>query len=58
MLDAFIIEQIRRRESVDDRPTLQLPLPEGREPVPPPAEHDSQSDDDGQRGVVIIDFGS
>ena len=61
MLDAFIIEQIRsrREKAVDNRPTLQLPLPPGREPMPTEQEQDSRPNGDeetGQRGVVIIDF--
>jgi hypothetical protein len=58
MLDAFIIEEIKRRDreqSAEDRPVLELPLP--RSP-PEPAQHD---DEDGPRerdrgGVVIIDY--
>jgi hypothetical protein len=59
MLDAFVIEEIRRRErdsSLDDRPVVELPLP-SHEPAP-------ESDDvDGgsgrpERGVVIIDYAS
>ncbi len=56
MLDAFIIEEIKRRDRVverDDRPVVELPVPtppEGREP--------RRDDDDhgGGRGVVIIDY--
>jgi len=58
MLDAFIIEEIKRRDreqSVDDRPVVELPVP------PPPAEplnRDGDRDDrDRDRGnVVIIDY--
>ena len=55
MLDAFIIEEIKRRDrerAADDRPVVQLPVPE-----PPPAHHDDR--DSGDRGggnVVIIDY--
>jgi hypothetical protein len=61
MLDAFVIEEIRRREretSRDDRPAIELPIP-NHEPAP-----DSDADDvDGgsgrpERGVVIIDYAS
>jgi hypothetical protein len=56
MLDAFVIEEIQRRERErgrDDRPGIQIPLPEPEAPVddekppePPPA-----------GGVIIIDYG-
>jgi hypothetical protein len=57
MLDAFIIEEIKRREREhgrEDRPVAELPLPQ-----PPPAP--SGAGDDGpppqpDRGVVIIDY--
>jgi hypothetical protein len=56
MLDAFIIEEIKRRDreqTADDRPVVELPLPE----PPPPAEHDDETPrDPGGRGVVIIDY--
>jgi hypothetical protein len=58
MLDAFIIEEIKRRErerSTDDRPVVELPLPQ----PPDPAHHDDEGrrDDDRDRGgVVIIDY--
>jgi len=55
MLDAFIIEEIRRRERErerrdHDRPSIQVPLPDpGRAP--------QQSEEDKpQRGVIIIDY--
>ncbi len=54
MLDAYVIEEIRRRERErgrDDRPAVELPVP------PPPASDDGEG---GQRppdrGVVIIDY--
>ena len=57
MLDAFIIEEIRKREQERDsqRPRLDLPLPEPR----PQRQNDTgeqQEDDAPQRGVVIIDY--
>ncbi len=55
MLDAFIIEEIRRREQEreNDRPRVDLPLPE-----PTPQRQNDRRDDDQapQRGVVIIDY--
>ncbi len=57
MLDAFIIEEIKRRDrgrESDDRPGIQLPLPQPREP----AHHeDERPDRERDRGsVVIIDY--
>lgn len=56
MLDAFIIEEIKRRErdqSADDRPVVELPLPQ----PPQPAHHDDETPrDPGGGGVVIIDY--
>ncbi|HEX8910527.1 MAG TPA: hypothetical protein VF805_15085 [Anaeromyxobacteraceae bacterium] len=55
MLDAFIIEEIKRQErerTADDRPVVQLPIPE----PPAPAHHDDQGDGGGGGGVVIIDY--
>ncbi len=57
MLDAFIIEEIKRRDrerTRDDRPVVELPIPQ---PPPMPAQHDDESPrDDRDRGVVIIDY--
>ncbi len=56
MLDAYVIEEIKRRErekTRDDRPAIELPVPIGptRAPEdPPPKDHDGG-------GVVIIDYG-
>jgi hypothetical protein len=56
MLDAFIIEEIKRRDreqSVDDRPVVELPIPQPREP----AHHDDDAPHERDRGgVVIIDY--
>ncbi len=57
MLDAYVIEEIKRRErdkAVEDRPVVELPVPTG--PGGPP----DRDDDDGSpdRGVVIIDYSS
>lgn len=57
MLDAFIIEEIKRREQEaerrrdEQRPRHELPLPTRREPLP--REDDQPSED---RGVTIIDY--
>ncbi len=63
MLDAFVIEEIKRREGErgrDDRPVVELPLPR-----PQPASdggsqnggQDGGDDESPDRGVVIIDYG-
>ncbi len=57
MLDAFVIEEIKRRERRrEDRPVIELPLP-----VPPPPSDEGSPDggdgDSRDRGVVIIDYG-
>jgi hypothetical protein len=54
MLDAFIIEEIRRREQERERrdrerPCIQIPVPE-------PSRAPKQSEDKPQRGVIIIDY--
>jgi hypothetical protein len=55
MLDAFIIEEIKRRDreqSRDDRPVVELPVP-----PPPGADREQRrDDDDDHRGVIIIDY--
>lgn len=56
MLDAYVIEEIKRRERErgrDDRPAIELPLPA---PPPPGRTPDREEDDRRDRGVVIIDF--
>lgn len=56
MLDAFIIEEIRRRERVreeDDRPVAELPLPM---PEERPKRRTETEDEKPQRGVVVIDM--
>jgi hypothetical protein len=58
MLDAYVIEEIKRRErgqERDERPSLDLPLPP---PAPAPDRDRDREDDRGDRdrGVVIIDY--
>jgi hypothetical protein len=59
MLDAFIIEELRRREERErgqaEQPRMELPLEERRERLPSPRE-DEKSERNPERGVVIIDF--
>jgi hypothetical protein len=58
MLDAFIIEEIKRRDQHDrrdDRPVVELPvptIPTGRSDRTPEGEVPPDRD----RGVVIIDY--
>jgi hypothetical protein len=58
MLDAFIIEEIKRRDreqTRDDRPVVELPVPQ---PIGPAHHDDGPQDPDRGRGggVVIIDY--
>ncbi len=56
MLDAYVIEEIKRREREkprDDRPSIELPVPVG--PAGGPEEPPSKDRDQGG-GVVIIDY--
>jgi hypothetical protein len=56
MLDAYVIEEIKRRERQrerDDRPAVELPVPSRPDPGPRHEEDDPRGDD---RGVVIIDY--
>ena len=58
MLDAYVIEEIKRRERErqrDDRPAVELPLPPPDDRRTP--DRDPQ-DENHDRGVVIIDYGS
>ena len=55
MLPPFIIEQIRRRESEEqaryEQPQLELPI------TPPrPRRPEAPKDDEGNRGVIILDL--
>ncbi len=56
MLDAYVIEEIRRRErdkGRGERPAIELPVPQ-----PPPGRPPDREEDDGgdDHGVVIIDY--
>jgi hypothetical protein len=56
MLDAFIIEEIKRRERIrreDERPGVELPLPGLDRPE---RRSDRQDEDPPKRGVVIIEL--
>lgn len=57
MLDAFIIEKIKRREDErrreEQRPAIQIPLPQ---PVPSRREPPPADEEESPRGVIIIDL--
>lgn len=59
MLDAFIIEELRRREEQErnrqsrERPVLELPI-DDREA--PPFNRRPEEEEKGERGVVVIDL--
>ena len=60
MLDAYIIEELRRQDERHRdlrRPVLEIPKDE---PIDGPDEPDDDDDDDESedRGVIIIDYGS
>lgn len=54
MLPPFIIEQIRKREedSLPTQPLIELPLPA----QPPRPRRQAEEEDEGERGVVIIEL--
>ena len=59
MLDAFIIEQIQRRERKSEhiQPALEQPGRFPLEPMPAPREPKSRiDDDDGDDGITYIDM--
>jgi hypothetical protein len=58
MLDAFVIEEIQRRErdrGRDDRPAIQIPVPA---PPDPSSQERPESPGTPEHGVIIIDYGS
>ena len=61
MLDAFIIEEIKRRERLrkeSERPTIQIPLPsdDDTEEERPNRRSGDGEEDRPSRGVVVIDL--
>jgi len=59
MLDAFIIEEIRRRERLRQERERQRPvadLPPGPEDERRRRKSDQENDKPGRRGVVVIDL--
>jgi len=58
MLDAFIIEEIRRRERVRqdrERPLIELPLPADDDRSSRHIRHDEE-EEKPSRGVIVIDM--
>jgi hypothetical protein len=57
MLPPFIIEQIRKREEEEraryEQPQLELPI---ERPRPSAPAYPEKSEDDGTRGVIILDL--
>jgi len=60
MLEPWIIEQIRRREEEErrrnERPQLEVPLHDERWKQEEDQKEKDRDDQEGERGVVIIDF--
>lgn len=64
MLDAFIIEELRRRERYeqehkDQRPRLELPVDDGSDRQPPRSRRDEDDKGDDRRrdpSVVVIEL--
>jgi hypothetical protein len=59
MLDAFIIEELRRREEAEQaegvQPRLELPVEEGSRHLPKSREEQGRNKA-ADRGVVVIDY--
>lgn len=56
MLDAYVIDEIKRREREkgrEERPAVEIPVPG---PGGPPEPEGGDRDDSSDRGVVIIDY--
>ena len=57
MLDAFVIEEIKRRErGREERPVVQLPVPVPNHPAESEHRDDGGKPEEPGRGVVIIDY--
>ncbi len=58
MLDAYIIEKIKREQeqSRSERQPIQIPTPRYPDRKPPGWEDREREDESSDRGVVIIDF--
>lgn len=60
MLDAFIIEELRRREEQErvrsERPRLELPLYNDHREQSKPADDEDADGSAPERGVVVIDL--
>jgi hypothetical protein len=59
MLDAYVIEEIKRRDrerTREDRPVVELPLPPPSPPRPNVGNVDGDNDRKDDRGVVVIDY--
>ncbi len=57
MLDAFIIEELKRRERArqeGERPLAELPIPAAEDR--PSRRSDTEDEEQPQRGVVVIDL--
>jgi hypothetical protein len=56
VLDAFIIEELKRRERQQERPQPEVPGPVSDERDEPSPQKSDSDDEKPQRGVVIIDY--
>ncbi len=57
MLDAWIIEEIRRREERSEpRPQRQIERPPESEPQPEPGRETPHRKEKPERGVTVVDF--
>lgn len=59
MLDAFIIEEIKRRERLrreEKRPEAELPIPDAEDPGERRTGNESGPDETPKRGVIVVDL--
>jgi hypothetical protein len=60
MLDAFIIEELRRREEREigqvEQPRMEMPRDDQRRERLPPPSPEEASEGNPSRGVIVIDF--